>query len=1514
MGAGRSRSAAKVATATSFGLLAILGSLVVASPSGAAGPATQIVLTATNTYGNQDPILLSGFPTTLTATIEDTSGNTVTTGPFSTASVTFAKTAGTGTVTGLGSFAAVNGVATDVITGGAVNDDIVDLQASATLSSGLTDSNTIDANYDAFHGIGMSKSCTSATFIGQPYTCKYLISNTQLTAHDTIVVSGLSDEVFASGGNVLSPGSPNAFLSSLYPALLSPTGSASCSGTAPNIQCTLPYGTSLIAGPVSFYSVEPGDFNINPTTHKLPDTATVFWNDLCLDGSGNCTTATTTETAKSSTTVEQFTPSVTTELTPPGPVNAGTPVTDQATLTGASLAAGGTVTYAVYSNATCTTQVAPLGTKTVTDGSVGPSDAWTSVGGLYWFQATYSGDPSNAGPVSSACTSEPLTVIFVPVVTTELTPPGPVNAGTLVTDQATLTGASPTAGGTVAYAVFSNNTCTTQVAPLGTKTVTDGSVGPSDAWTSVGGLYWFQATYSGDSSDVGPVSSACTSEPLTVKFKPSVTTELTPPGPVIAGTPVTDQATLTGASPTAGGTVAYAVFSNSTCTTQVAPLGTKTVTDGSVGPSDAWTSVGGPYWFQATYSGDSSDVGPVSSACTSEPLTVKFKPSVTTQLTPPGPGPVLAGTSVTDQATLTGASPTAGGTITYAVFSNDTCTTQVAPLGTKTVTDGSVGPSDVWTAVGGLYWFQATYSGDPSNAGPVSSACTSEPLTVIFTPSVTTELTPPGPVNAGTPVTDQATLTGASLAAGGTVTYAVYSNATCTTQVAPLGTKTVTDGSVGPSDAWTSVGGLYWFQATYSGDPSNAGPVSSACTSEPLTVIFVPVVTTELTPPGPVNAGTLVTDQATLTGASPTAGGTVAYAVFSNNTCTTQVAPLGTKTVTDGSVGPSDAWTSVGGLYWFQATYSGDSSDVGPVSSACTSEPLTVKFKPSVTTELTPPGPVIAGTPVTDQATLTGASPTAGGTVAYAVFSNSTCTTQVAPLGTKTVTDGSVGPSDAWTSVGGPYWFQATYSGDSSDVGPVSSACTSEPLTVKFKPSVTTQLTPPGPGPVLAGTSVTDQATLTGASPTAGGTITYAVFSNDTCTTQVAPLGTKTVTDGSVGPSDAWTAVGGLYWFQATYSGDPSNAGPVSSACTSEPLTVGKVSTHLIEAASATTVPSGTSVTFTYTETNTGLDPIKNVTVAGSICGPATLVSSSDGNKVFLEPEAVWTFTCMATLTNTGKKTITVIDKATAMGTDNLTGKAAPREKAHVKVTVTIPVCGLAVTVSPNPLVETGQSEVHAVVQVEACPSFAGDKVNIDTSQLATSCATVAFGTLQPGTHPATDSIQVVLDDDGNVTVSLTGFNCAPGSSVIEADLTAAPYLTALTTLIAQPPIVTPTGVVGYPANEVETGDTTASGHSDVYAVFYVETDPVYAETTVEISSAQLAGRCLGGVTWTSNQGTFTGATATATLDDDGNAVFAFSGASCAAGTSTVIADVLAGTHVTYTSTYTIQPPMVTPS
>src|SRR5438552_1025003 len=78
--------------------------------------------------------LTAGATRQLTATIEDANNNIVTTGADSSLSVTFAKTAGTGTVTGLGSATASAGVATLTVTGNAPGS--ITITASATGSAG----------------------------------------------------------------------------------------------------------------------------------------------------------------------------------------------------------------------------------------------------------------------------------------------------------------------------------------------------------------------------------------------------------------------------------------------------------------------------------------------------------------------------------------------------------------------------------------------------------------------------------------------------------------------------------------------------------------------------------------------------------------------------------------------------------------------------------------------------------------------------------------------------------------------------------------------------------------------------------------------------------------------------------------------------------------------------------------------------------------------------------------------------------------------------------------------------------------------------------------------------------------------------------------------------------------------------------------------------------------------------------------------------------------------------------
>ena len=497
------------------------------------------------------------------------------------------------------------------------------------------------------------------------------------------------------------------------------------------------------------------------------------------------------------------------------------------------------------------------------------------------------------------------------------------------------------------------------------------------------------------------------------------------------------------------------------------------------------------------------------------------------------------------------------------------------------------------------------------------------------------------------------------------------------------------------------------------------------------------------------------------------------------------------------------------------------------------------------------------------------------------------------------------------------------YSGDGNYAGG-SDASTGECFTVTVAPPGVA--THPGSGSVVLGISNTDGATVTGVGTvTPTGTVTFYVCgpSATTCTTSGTKLGVVTVA-GSAGTatatSPAFTAPAtGTYCFLGVYSGDGNYAGASDGSTTRECFTVTVATASVVTTPTASGIVLGQADSDTVTVTGDTAGGSPTGTVTFYVCGPTTDATPCTSKTKHVKKAVNLVPGPNDTSTATSKAF-----KPNAAGVwcfaGYYSGDASYHSGSDTAIeecfTVT-PPCSLAVTVSPNPLVETGESEVHAIVQIQACAVYARDTVNIASSQLQASCSTLTFENLQGGTpaspHVATNDIQAVLDDDGNLAVVMNGIDCAPGQSVVVADLITAPYLTALTTLQANPPVVTKAGVSGMPNPEVETGDTTASGNSDVYAVFYAETNPVYAEQTVEIDSGQLLARCGQGVNWSSNMGSSSGATATATLDDDGNAVFVFMGASCAAGTSDVIADVLAGSNVTSTTSYTILPPTPNP-
>ena len=144
-GLGSSNAVAGVATQTVTGNLA--GTVTITASAGlgsgtgnpitfsvVAGAAAKLALNGATTD------LASGNTRTLTATIQDAAGNTVNTGTDSTISITFARTSGTGTVTGLGSSNAVAGVATVTVTGALAGP--ITIAASGTASTGALAAST----------------------------------------------------------------------------------------------------------------------------------------------------------------------------------------------------------------------------------------------------------------------------------------------------------------------------------------------------------------------------------------------------------------------------------------------------------------------------------------------------------------------------------------------------------------------------------------------------------------------------------------------------------------------------------------------------------------------------------------------------------------------------------------------------------------------------------------------------------------------------------------------------------------------------------------------------------------------------------------------------------------------------------------------------------------------------------------------------------------------------------------------------------------------------------------------------------------------------------------------------------------------------------------------------------------------------------------------------------------------------------------------------------------------------
>jgi 5-hydroxyisourate hydrolase-like protein (transthyretin family) len=178
----------------------------------------------------------------------------------------------------------------------------------------------------------------------------------------------------------------------------------------PDYSATIDWGDgSSSSGTVSQGSGQ-GPYNVSGS-HTYASTGTFTISTTITDAGGSKTVA----ACKTSVFVRPAT-EISTSLSGGGKsgekitVPAGTPVSDSATLSGENASkAAGKGNYMVYSDTQCSKEVASAGEVEVSGGKVPSSQVKTLAPGTYYWQASYSGDPSNR-PSKSTCGAEVETV------------------------------------------------------------------------------------------------------------------------------------------------------------------------------------------------------------------------------------------------------------------------------------------------------------------------------------------------------------------------------------------------------------------------------------------------------------------------------------------------------------------------------------------------------------------------------------------------------------------------------------------------------------------------------------------------------------------------------------------------------------------------------------------------------------------------------------------------------------------------------------------------------------------------------------------------------------------------------------------------------------------------------------------------------------------------------------------------------------------------------------------------
>lgn len=867
-------------------------------------------ITTTTTLATSVTSVAVGTAMTLTATVTAASGS----GP--TGTVTFKRgttTLGTATLSGTGltrtaTYAATfTAVATNSLTAVYAGDTASKTSTSAaksvsstkatptnTLASSLNPSTpgasvTFTATVTGYTPTGTVTFKDGTTTLGtgtlagtgNTRTATYTTTSLSTASHNvTAVYAGdtlnntVTSAVLSQVVNSTAVATTTTVASSLNPSTFSTsiTFTASVTGTAPTGTVTFKDGaTTLGTGTLS------GTGNTRTATYTTT-TLSVASHSITAVYAGGTGNLTSTSTALSQVVNQKVT---TTALTSSvNPATAGASITFTATVAGS--APSGTVTFQ--------DGVTTLGTATVSAGVATLTTA-TLGSGSHSVTAVYAGDTNNTSS-TSAVLNQAIVAGTTTVVASSLNPSA---VGAALTLTASVTGNAPTGSVT-----FKDGTATLGTGTLGgTGNTRTASLTSSFA---TAGSHSLTAVYAGDGTNSGSTSVAVVQ---TVKAKPTVTLTSSV-NPTNVG-----QSTVL---------VAKAIGSNLNGVLKIMDgstvLATWNVTGGVAGFTGQLTTpfaTSGTHSLTATYSGDAVNADSASAVIAQVVNSTVPVVTLTSSINPayvytqsPALQAKVTGTNlngvlqILDGSTVIASWNVTGG---YAGFTG-TYTTNFSEPGNHSLT--------------------ATYSGDPVNANSASPIVNQ---VINLAPTTTALASDANPVDAGTPFTLTASITGSNYPTGivtfrdGAVilgTGEVYSGtATLNTTIANAGSHNIT--------------------ATYEGDGLNATSASAALSE----VVNKAIATVNFSSsPTPVFFGSPLTLTLTVNGSNPS--GSVSFkdgaTVIGTVALSGGVATFNTSALSEGS-------------HNLTAEYAGDANNAGATSSVLsqTIEPANIAPTVSIT-------------------------------------------------------------------------------------------------------------------------------------------------------------------------------------------------------------------------------------------------------------------------------------------------------------------------------------------------------------------------------------------------------------------------------------------------------------------------------------------------------------------------------------------------------------------------------------